>query len=396
MTTCRNNPSVGQILACCVLTTLLISEVAMGKRRRARRYLGPPLTHPVVLWSRTLAESPDPEGRRIAAFKLSQYSQKIFQAEAVRALIDCTKDEDFELEVLCTKALGNAGNQSQAETIRSALLELFDTKPRLRSTVVRAFVARRDISAAVSEKLLGFVQETKDTDSILSALNYFETLGLPSTKLVSTMSGIFNKSENGKIRRAVTKVLAEQGGGQPQAIEILSQCGGFKDDTPLILICLAGLQQQAKTDSRTWGTVEKALESNDPDVQLAVVDLIIALPASPNAKISERLLSMMEDIDDDDLLEKVVLSLGVVGDGSSRISEALQKTLENKEITEGIRIAAALTIAKQSSESQKTRGSLSKCLSEEKSETLRSACQLGVVELDQKPRSLTSPKTGSM
>ncbi|MBI1862230.1 MAG: hypothetical protein HYR96_15055 [Deltaproteobacteria bacterium] len=381
-----------KVVIALVLFLFLTSETALARRHHGRRFSGPTPTHPVVLWARTLTDSPDPEAKRVAAFKLSQYSQTIFQAEAVKAITACAKGYEFQLRVLCTKALGRAGNQSQNDFVRTTLFEVFDGEPKLKSTVVRALTTRKDANPMVSDKLLAFVKETRDGDEQVTALAYFEMVGSASSKFISTMAEVFQKSEHSKVRRAVAKALAEQGRGQDPVIELLAQCGGNKDDTPLILICLGGLQLQGKTDARTWGTVEKALESTDPDVQLAVVDLIIALPDAPNAKVAERLLSLVDEVDDDDLQEKMVLSLGVVGDGSDKIVEALVRVLGNAEDSEGARIAAALTIAKQSTNAEKSKEALTRCVAEEKSDTLKSACQLAATEISTKNRAVASPK----
>lgn len=371
------------------IALLLISSTASAKRRRARRYQGPPPTHPVVLWARTLGESPDLEARKVAAFKLSQYSQTIFQVEAVNALIACTRHTDLQLRVLCTKALARAGNSSKKAQIESTLLEIFDSEPKLRCTVIRAMTVRGDNTPIVTEKFLGVARETKNAEELLALLTYFETLGPTSPRLIPAMAEIYAKTTDEKIRRAIAKVIAAHGNGTEPALDLLSKCGSSNNDTPLTLICLGGLQQQGKNDPRTWMAVEKALESDDPDVQLAVVDLIISLSDNPSFKLTERLISILEDADDDDLQEKIVLSLGVVGDKTEKISQALAKLIQNAEAFEGARIASALTITKQSPSQELAKESLSKCLTDEKSETLRSACQLGVNELS--TRAVASP-----
>jgi hypothetical protein len=161
---------------------------------------------------------------------------------------------------------------------------------------------------------------------------------------------------------------------------------------------LAGLQVQAKKDAKTLLAVEKTIESTDPDVILASLELIQSLPESPNPKISERLIELIESASDTDVLEKSVLALGVCGDFSEETVKALQKSLEKKELDEGIRISAALSLGKQAgkfSEGPKT--ALIECKSSADSESLKTACQLALQELQVRTKKMqvTSPDTKS-
>src|SRR5690606_34295995 len=93
-----------KVLAVALIAVLSVSATADSKKsrkKRARRYY-PPVTHPVVLWARTLKTSTDIEARKVAAFKLSAYTQPIFQEEVVSALLDCIGDEDIKIRVWCT------------------------------------------------------------------------------------------------------------------------------------------------------------------------------------------------------------------------------------------------------------------------------------------------------
>ncbi len=369
----------------------LISPTAEARRRRTRRFLGPPLTHPVILWARTLSESHDLEAKKVAAFKLSQYSQTIYQVEAVNAIVSCTKHPDFQLRVLCTKALSRAGNSSKKDLIVKTLIDIFDSEPKLRCTVIRALTMRNEASPAVIDKFLSVTRESRDSEVLVTLLLHLETIGSSSPKVISAMTELYAKTTDEKVRRAVAKVLAAHGNGSESALDLLAKCASPKDDTPLTLICLGGLQQQGKNDPRTWAAIEKSLESNDADVQLAVVDLIGSLTENPNPKIVDRLLALLEDVDDDDLQEKIVLSLGVVGDKSDKIAESLAKLLQSAESFEGTRIAAALTLAKQTTSVAKPKEALAKCIANEKSETLRSACQLGANEINSASRTVASP-----
>ena len=105
-----------------VLSCLVFSaSPALAKRPGRTRKHYPPLTHPVVLWSRTLSDSQDFEQRKIAAFKLSQYSQSIYQEEVINTLLKCIKDPDEHIKVFCAKALGKANSKSKIEPIRKTL-----------------------------------------------------------------------------------------------------------------------------------------------------------------------------------------------------------------------------------------------------------------------------------
>ena len=97
-------------------------------RKKSRKPKGPPTTHPMILWSKTLSESTNLEERRVNAYKLSQYSQPIFQDAVVETLTKCTQDSDLRIRVLCTKALGNASQQKRTCVLQRFAIGLFAEK----------------------------------------------------------------------------------------------------------------------------------------------------------------------------------------------------------------------------------------------------------------------------
>lgn len=379
------------LMVCFVLLFCFALDAEAKKtKQRKRRYYGPPPTHPVLLWARTLSQSEDREQRKVAAFKFSQYSQPIFQNEAVNSLLKCLKDTDFEIKVLCTKAMGRAGNKSHAESIRTALVDLLKADPAVRNTVVRAFITRGDETPMVQEILLDSLKNTKDHEEQLAHLKYFEAHGSGSGKFTDTLISIYKSSDNTKVKSAIVSALSTRSSAQDGVIELLAQCVE-SSETPLVLNCLAGLQQQAKTDARAWAAVEKTIQSDDSDVLLATLDVLTALPESKNPKIAGRLVEIISDVEEDDTLEKAVLSLGVCGDHSQLIVDTLHGLLEKKTSPEGIRVAAALVLGKQADLfPEKPKELLERCAKEEKSQSLRTACQLGLQEIDTRKAALAS------
>ena len=373
------------ILILCLCCVCFDEALAKKKKRRGpRRYSGPPPTHPVVLWSRTLSESQDLEERKVAAFKLSQYSQTIYQEAIVNNLIKCMKDTDVHLKVLCAKAMGKAGSQAQTEWVRKNLIETYQNDPSLRNTIVRAFITRKDSSEKVHDLFLKSLKDSKDPEETLTLLSYFEEFGEGDKKFVSTLAEIYKNTDNIKVKRSAVEALATNGQGQSEIIDIMAGCVDSKD-TPLALNCISGLQVQARTDSRTWPAVEKTIESDDTDVLLATLDLIITLPESRQTKIAKRLVEIIEDNEDSEIQEKAVLAVGVCGDHSEPIVKALQSLFEEKETHEAVRVAVALVMGRQAdSFPEKPKGALSKCVMETKSQSLKTACQLGLRELEQR------------
>ena len=367
------------------------SEIAFAKRKRSGRKYFPPLTHPVVLWSITLADGPDFEQRKVAAFKLSQYSQSIYQEEVINTLLKCLKDPDEHIKVFCTKALGKATGKSKDEIIRKSLIEQYKTEPHLRGTLIRTFSNRKDSHPLVQETLLSAIQESTDLEEVLPALEYFEQFG--GSKAVDPLVILYNKSDNVKIKRGIVKVLAERGQGQDSVISILADCVDSKDTT-LVLNCLSALQVQARKDSKTLTAVEKTLESSDPDVVLATLELIQSLPESPNEKISTRLLELIQENSENDMVEKSILALGVCGTHSESVVKALQASLEKKSSEEGIRISAALSLGKQAYKfPDGPRSTLNDCKSSvDNSKSLITACQLALKELQN--RTAKAPSLG--
>jgi len=370
-----------------ILTLCLgLSQTAEARRKHHRRhhhrYSGPPPTHPVVLWARTLSESTDPEQRKIAAYKLAQYSQPIYQTTVVNVLIHCMGDPDLKIKVLCTKAMGHAGTQGMAENVREVLLQKYQADPILRSTIVRAFILRGDSSSTVQDTFLESAKQTQTPEELVTLLDYFQIYGSDSDKFVSALVQVYQNNENPKVKRAVVKALGDRSHGQDAVIALLSQCADNKD-TPLALTCLSGLQLQAKKDARAWSAVEKTIQSEDPDVLMATLEVINSLPETVNPKISKRLLEIIDQIDDSELQEKAVLALGICGDRSDVAMETLVKLLKDKSTDESTQIAAALALGKQSGGSpEKTRSELEQCTTSAISQQLRMACQIGMKEFE--------------
>lgn len=378
-----------------IVLCLGVGSDAEARRRhhRRRKYQGPPPTHPVVLWGRTLEQSTDTEERRQAAFKLSAYSQPIYQQSVVDSLVKCMRDKDPQVKVFCGKAMARAGTRSNVDTIRKAMLERYHADPDLRDTIVRAFVARQDDSAGVHDKFLDELRESKNGAEQVVLLGYFEEYGNGSDAFVDALAKIYEKTSESKVRTAVAKALAAKGRGQPKVIDLLVQ-GAKSGDTPMALICIEGLQTQAKAQPAVWSVVESRLNSGDTDVQLAVLDLISVLPERPSEKLSKQLLNIASDSDDPELIEKAVLALGVSGDGSKAVVQGLLKTLKDDEMEEVARIAAALTVGRQAAKDpEEARQVLTDCAKNGKTQSLKSACQLGQRELE--ARTKTPPAAAS-
>lgn len=359
----------------------LVSPHAEARKRKKRYY--PPVTHPVVLWSRTLSESSDLEQRKVAAFKLSQYSQTIYQEEVIGTLIKCMKDPEAHIKVLCAKAMARAGTQGKAPEIRKAMLEVYKADPSIRNTLVRAFITRKDTAKPVYDVLLDTLKKSTDTDELSVLLVYFELYLLPND--VDALVELYHRTLNDKVKRASIKVVSERGQGQESVIALLSECVGSKE-TPLVLLCLSGLKLQAQRDPRTMAAVEKTITSTDPDVLVAALDVLHVLPSSPNAPLSVRLIEILSSSDDVEVVEKSILALGVAGDQSEPVVDALIKVLD-KGKEEGAKITTALVLGKQAVNFQeKARETLQSCLKIESSQSLKTACQLGIQELNTKKK----------
>lgn len=327
------------------LGLLPASPVFAAKKRASRTRYKTPITHPVILWARTLSASDDIEQKKVAAFKLSQYSQPIYQEEAITSLTNCMKGDNAHLKVLCAKAMGKAGNQSRAESIRKVLLEVYKNDPTLRDTLVRTFTVRKDGSKSVQDALLETLQASTNSQEALALLNYFQQSG--EGLRGDTFIEVFKRFSDDKVRRAAVKVLAEHASGEPQVVDLLAVCAESMN-TPLALNCLAGLQLQARKDStRTWAALEKTLESSDPDVLLATLDVINVLPENPNPKIAKRLIEIIAETDDTDILDKSVLALGVAGDHTQPIVDTLFSLMSKSDTEEGTKIHVALVMGRQ-------------------------------------------------
>jgi hypothetical protein len=364
-----------------LIGTLFLTTQAHARKKRRRAH-GPPPTHPVVLWARVISESTDKQARKVAAFKLSQYSQPIFQEEVINTLTKCIKDPDVEIKVLCTKAMGRAGTGAHAVAVRKALLDQYQADASLRNTIVRTFIVRQDDTPSLHDTLLDSLKKSTDPDEQMALLKYFEIFGNGSNHFVDVVVSVYKKTENIKVRGAAATTLTARAQGQDAAILLLAQCTE-STETPLVLTCLSGLQQQAKKDPRAWSAVEKTVESDDPDVLTASLDVINALSETTNPKISTRLIKVIQSIEDDETQEKAVLGLGVTGDHSQATVDVLQGIIQKKSIDDGTRIAAALVLGKQADQlPEQPREVLSQCSTKENSQSLRAACQLGLQELE--------------
>lgn len=370
-----------QRLICALLVALFCCAPSLGaKKRRARRRNQKPITHPVVLWARTLSESTDSDQKKVAAFKLSQYSQTIYQDSVISTLLTCLKDNDVQIKVLCAKALGNAGNRSKKPSLRKALLETYQTDPALQETLVRTFIKQEDSSSDVKSLFLKSLQETSDIHLSLALLNYF--YGFGDGVSMEPFITLFNQSSHDRIRRWSAKVLSENGSGESGVIELLAKCAETQD-TPLALTCLSGLQTQSKKDSdRTWTALEKTLESNDPDMLIASLDVINGLPPRVNSPLTKRLIELVSNNEDGELVDKAVLALGVCGDQSEKLVTTVRGLLNNDTTSDSTKIHAALVLGTQSGLFlEQSLESLKACQKNGGSQSLKTACELGAREL---------------
>jgi len=363
-----------------ILLIYCLSFVETAQARKRRKRYRPRRPHPVVLWSRTLSKSDDLEQRKVAAFKLSQYSLRIFQNEVINTLIQCTKDPETHIKVLCTKALGNARKRGKNLQIRRTLFERYQSDPILRNTIVRTFINRKDDHANTRKQLLDFAKKSKDSQHLVVLLKYFEKYGSGSDEMVKTLTEIYRKHSVIKVKSGVAKALIERAQGQDSVVALLAECSQ-SNDTPLQLTCLSGLESQAKDEPRAWDALQVSLDSADPDVLLSALDALITFSEKPNVAISNRLIGTIADMDDSDIREKAILGIGVTGDRSQVIVNTLINILA-EETDEGLRIAAALVLGKQAANFPKKAMELyALCLKEEKFQSLKTACQLGQQQL---------------
>ena len=308
-------------LAALILSFLFVPS-AEARRKQTRRLRIP--THPIYLWAKTLAESKDNDQRKIAAFKLSQYSQPIFQEPVIDALLSCVSDDNLHIKVLCTKALGRSRKRSKSTQVRNALIKQYKSEPFLRNTVVRTFISLNADEANIQKMLMSEAQQNKKPGELVVLMSYFEKFGSGDDNFVKALSKIYHENNDPRVRASVAKVISERADGQKEVIELLAECTG-SSDTPLVLTCLGGLQAQGTKNPLTWSAVERTILSRDPDVLETTLDVIDALPESPNQKVSARLLQIITDADDSELREKAVLSLGVCGNKSADIVDLLQR-----------------------------------------------------------------------
>ncbi len=380
-----------------IVMCLLAPASAEAKRaKKARQHRGPPPPHPMMLWARTLNESTDREQRRVAAYKLSQYSVNIVSTLVVDAVVKCSEDPDVEIKILCTKALAHSGSNANQEAIRKVLLDRYKKDPALKDTVVRAFIVRKDASPTVQDTFADELKKSPSMDHRLILMTYFEQYGVGSSGLMDRLVEQFQKDENIRLRRAIAKVLAARAQGQDSVVGLFAQCAEAKD-TPLALICLDGLRLQGKKDGRVWSAVEKAIQSSDPDMMLATLDLINALPENASSTISSRLIEILKGTDDPDIQEKTALALGVSGDHSESVVSTLLKIIDDKETEDSVKIASVLVLGRQAVVvSEQSTELLEKCLKENNSQSLKTACQLAQNELKQRKKTASDKKPAAI
>lgn len=348
-------------------------------RHRSR---GPLPAHPTALWAKTISESKDQAARLQAAFKFSRYSQPIYQEPHVRALISCTSDPVLEMRVYCVMALAKANQQKHTEIVREALLARFKKDPALRGTITRALRTREDNSPEVLETLMAALGKTQSPDEINALLDYFHSLGEGTDSFVQSLVTVYRNNKDSKIRRDVIKTLAERAQGQDAVVALFSECA-TDSHTPLALLCLSGLQTQAKNDKRALQAVEKAIHSDDPDMVLASLEVIQSMPETRHPEISSRLLQLIRDSEDSELQEKAIVALGASGDQSQKVVEELIEILSGKSNGENVRIASALALGKQGPlHADISKSALKKCEESGMSKSLTLACTLGLQDLD--------------
>ncbi len=362
-----------------------------SKRHSRKRYYPKP-THPVILWARTLSESGNLEKRRVAAFKFSQYNQKIFQDSVVSVLLECMKDSDDEISSFCTKGLSNVSGGKYTDIVRESLLEQMSTKPKLRSIIVSTFIARNDDDPKVHDFLLSALKKSKSLEEKKPFFEYFEKFGSGSDVFVNELISLYKAYGKESEKLSIIKILAERARGQSNVVELLTTCAS-DSNTPLALTCMAGLESQARTDNRTWLAIEKNIERSDTDIVYSTLDLINVLPEKTNVKIAGRLIELIKETDDEEIQEKAVLALGSTGDQSQEIVSLLIELILAKSIDESIKIAAVLTLGKQGlTFFEEPINLLTKCSENlAYSPNFRTACQLGLEELN-KRRKIESQK----
>ena len=233
----------------------------------------------------------------------------------------------------------------------------------------------------------------------MTLLSYFTEFGNGTDTYVETLASIYRRTSNPKVKRHVVKTLGETAEQQSTVIDLLAACAQ-SSDTPLALNCLGGLQLQAKTDPRAWKAVENSIESSDPDVLHATLDVINALAQTPNQKVSARIVQIVAEASDEHIREKGVLALGICGTKSKMVVDQLKQLLAEPDTAEGTKVAAALVLGLQAEEDPEgARVVLSRCKKEGESQSLRSACVLGLEDLKKlvgkkakKPRQKTARK----
>ena len=115
---------------------------------------------------------------------------------------------------------------------------------------------------------------------------------------------------------------------------------------------------------------------------LATLDVINVLPENPNPKIAKRLIEIIAETDDTDILDKSVLALGVAGDHTQPIVDTLFSLMSKSDTEEGTKIHVALVMGRQADLfPDKPKEALSRCLSSATTQSLKTACQLGNQEL---------------
>ncbi len=349
-------------------------------------------THPIYYWGKTLLESKNREQRKLAAFKLSQYTQPIYQESVIEALLSCVRDPQLEIKVLCTKALGNVRKKHQTDKIRNALLSQFRNHPVLKRTIINSLIQLKAVDPYLQKALFDEAKATNNPEEIVVLMRYFETFGFGSSNYVNDLIAIYHKFPQTKVRAAILKTLGETAKGHSAAIALLSDCAKITGNNLLQINCLSGLKTQNVRDRRAWQVIEIALETSDLAVLESALELLDNMPPLQNEKLSKRVLAIIAEFKEPEIVEKAVLALGVCGDSSPSTVTILTQLVENKSGDENVRIAAALVLGKQSkSHVAQTKRVLTLCRDSEKTKSLRTACQLGIHDLSAHNTAVVKP-----
>lgn len=368
-----------------MILILVLVQIPMDLEARRRTP-----THPVVLWSRTVASAEDLETRRVAAFKLSQYTQRIFQSSVIRTLLECVKDPDLQIKVFCTKAMRNTGRKRDEAKIRAALLERYRNDPALKNAIIRTWIAREESDPAIQGLLLSDLLKAEDVNHRLTLIRYFRRFGQENAALIKSLVYLYEKYPDDRTQLEIVATLAEKGKGQKAVVGILLECAQ-SEKTPLVLACLGAMESQARDNEGTWRATEALLSSRSPEVLHGTLDLINDLPPGTHVKVAARLLLLLQGNPEPAIQEKAVLALGATGDKGQEVVAALSRIVQDKGRDEGSRIAAALSLGRQATlHKMYPLKLLNECKRSGATQAFRTACQIGLTELQAATKKATS------